>query len=89
GEKNNLLFADYLFNLTGIEQHDASADSGKIVFNLIVIKGVLLRKNSFKEFSEFWDIPLLVTQVIDKLSHGLFGLDLEKIIEGTAGGDHH
>jgi hypothetical protein len=75
-------------NLPGIQKHDAPANGGKIVFNLIVVKGCLLRKDGFQEFPQLGDIPLFIAQVIDKLSHGLFGFHLKDFIEGTTDGDH-
>ncbi len=74
--------------LPGIQKHDAPANGGKIVFNLIVVKGCLLGKDGFQQFPQLGDVPLFIAQVIDKLPHGLFRLYLEKFIKGTADGDH-
>jgi len=78
------LFSRLSFNLPGIQKHYASADVGKVVFDLIVVKGCLLGKDGFQQFPQFGDIPLFIAQVIDKLSHGLFGFYFEEVIEGTA-----
>jgi hypothetical protein len=58
------------------------------VFHLIVVKGCFLRKDGFQEFPQLGDIPLLIAQVINELSHGLFRLYLENFIEGAADGNH-
>ena len=64
-------------NLPGIQQHDAPADAGKIVFHLIVIKGCLLGQDVFQQFAQFGDVPLFIAQVIDQLPHGLSWLTLK------------
>ena len=58
------------------------------MFDLIVIKGCFLGKDGFQQFPQLGDIPLLIAQVIDKLSHGLFRFYLKEFIEGAADRDH-
>ncbi len=88
GQENNPFFTQHSLNLPGIQQHYAPANGGKIVFNLIVIKGCFLGKDGFQQFPQLGDIPLFITQVINKLSHGLFRFYLEEFIEGTADRNH-
>ena len=83
-----MLFSIRSLDLPGVQKHCALANRGKIVFNLIVIKGCFLRKDGFQQFPQLGDIPLLITQVINQLPHGLFRLYLKEFIEGTADGDH-
>jgi hypothetical protein len=74
--------------LAGIQEHDAPADGGEIVLDLIVVEGGLLGKDGLQQLAQPGDIPLLVAQVVDQLPDGLLGLSLEDSIEGAAGGDY-
>ena len=81
-QQNDLRLSNSPFNLPGIQKHDASADGGEIVNNLIVVKECLLGKDGFQQFPQLGDIPLLlIAQVVNKLAHGLLRLHLEDAIE--------
>jgi hypothetical protein len=58
------------------------------VFHLIVFKGCLFGKDGFQKFPQLGDIPLIISQIINKLSLCLFRFNLEEFIEGATGGDH-
>ena len=88
GQENDPFLSSFSFYLPGIQQHDAVADGGKIVLDLIVVKGGLLGKDGFQQLPQLGDIPLLVAQIVDQLPHGLLWFHLEKFIEGTADRDH-
>ena len=87
-QEEDPLFSQHSLNLPGMQKHDALANGGKIVFNFIVVKGCLFGKDGFQKFPQLGDIPLLIAQVIDKLSHGLFRIYFKDFIEGTADGDY-
>ena len=55
------------------------------MLNFIVVKICLLGKYGFQKFPQLGDVPLVVSQVINKLSYGVFGSYLKEFIEGTAG----
>ena len=88
GKQDDTLFSRRPLDLPGVQKHDTPADVSKIVFNLVVIEGRLLREDGFQQFPQLRNIPLFIAQVVDKLSHGFFRVYLEDFIEGAAGGDH-
>ena len=88
GQQNDLFFAQHSFNLPGIQKHYTFTNGGKIVFNLIVVKGCFLGKDGFQQFPQLGDIPLFIAQVINKLSHSLFRFYPKEFIEGTADFDY-
>src|ERR1035437_1026401 len=88
GQEDYPLFSQHSFNLPGIQKHYAPAYGRKIMFNLIVVKCCFLGKDGFEEFPQFWDIPLLIAQVIYKLSYGLNRVYLKEFIQRTAGSDY-
>ena len=49
---------------------------------------LFLGQDRLQQFPQPGDIPLSVPQVVDELSHGLFVLHLEELIEGAADRDH-
>jgi len=51
----------------GVEQHDLVPDAGKYMFHFIVVELVIFGKNLFKQRPKLGNIPLPVSQVIDKL----------------------
>ena len=88
GQEDDSFFSQCSFNLPGIQKHYSPSDGGKFVLNLIVVKRHLLGKDGFQQFPQFGDIPLFVSKVIDKLSHGFFRGYLEEVVEGTANFDY-
>src|SRR3990170_8569744 len=88
GQEDDPFLSQHSLNLPGIQKHYAPANGSKIVFDLIVIKGCLLGKDGFQQFPQLGDIPLFISQVIDKLSYSLFRFYLKDSIEGAAGSDH-
>jgi hypothetical protein len=76
-QQNDPFLTQPSFYLSGIEQHHASADGGKIVIYLIVIKGGLLGQDGFQQFAQLSDIPLFIAKIIDKLTTVSSGLTLK------------
>ena len=50
----------------GVQQQDAPADDGKVVFHVVVIEDRLLGQDGFQQEPQAGDIPLPVPKVIDQ-----------------------
>ena len=57
------------------------------MLNFIIIKLVIFLKNICKQRSEPGNIPLPVSEVIDKITYSFLRCDLEEIIEATVSPD--
>lgn len=70
---------------TGIEEHSAETEAGKVVLHLIFIEAGVLWQNDFEQFPQLGNNPLAVAKFVDMAAHSLFGSDTEGTIEETTG----
>src|ERR1039457_3719496 len=85
GKKNYLFFPGSTLNFTGIQKHDTFADCREDVFNFKVVECCFFWKDCFEQFSQFRNIPLVISQIIYKSSNCFTGSYPEEIIEWLTG----
>src|ERR1700687_2723956 len=75
-------------NAAGVEQHDLSTENREGVFNLEVVKEVVLRQNFRHQVSQSRDVPLAVAQVVQEVALCFLLRDVKRLVEGTVRHPH-
>ena len=70
-------------NLPGIDEHGASSNGREIMLNLEPFDRCTVRDHALKQGAQLGDIPLPVSEVINKTSLGLNGARSKRLVEGT------
>ena len=75
-------------HLAGVQQHGASADAGKLMFDLIILHYAMLRHDFFQQQPKPGNVPLTVPQCVKQPALGVGPADLERQIERAACSEH-
>jgi hypothetical protein len=86
-EQNRGACASLVKHLAGIQAHRAVAELWKFVLDLIVLHRAAFQDDFFQEHAQFWNVPLPISQRIEKSPLGVLGSNVECGVKRTARGD--
>ena len=69
---------------TGVEEHDAPADVGKIVLDLVIVKVAVAGQQFIEQLTQRRDIPLAVAEIVDQPIERLFRRSIKCPVERWA-----
>src|SRR5580704_5708517 len=74
-------------DFTGFQEHREPADAREITLDFVVFHGSLLENDFSKQQTKLWNIPLTVSEVIQRFALSVAGIDFERQIERSARGN--
>src|SRR5579871_2961262 len=86
-EQNGGAGTSLVKHLAGIQAHRTVAELGKFMLDLIVLHRALFRDDLLQKYAQFRDVPLPVSQRVEKSLLGVLGRNVEYGIKRAARGD--
>src|SRR6267142_1363068 len=85
GEQNETIMITGTKNLPGIDQHCTPTNGRKIMLNLEPFYRCTMMNHALKQGAQRRDVPLPVSEVVDKTSLGLIGACANRVVERAIG----